>query len=613
MKLSISAVFKIKLLAVAFGLPLLKADAQWLTQSIELKPGWNAVYLHVDPSYTEIGDLQGLSDDIEEIWLWQPKLSTGQFIQDPEKPTDKKSRWKSWLKKLGPSSKLQNMIGNAGYLVRYGNPDEKGNWSPDSNYTWKIKGRPVPPSYEWTSSGLNLIGVSSHPATPPSIEEYFPQSILSSLEFFGYDGGALGEENPSQVFQLRSTKVNRGEAFWIRSDDKFNNYFAPFDLVLQQYNGVDFGENSGQFRIIIRNRTDDGLTVSLDLKATESAPNDQQAFRRGMNVLVRGEPNPIDLSYSYKSLVDDTKTWALKPAGKPGSSIEVILGLDRTVLKGKSGTKYGSILEFTDSLGHAAVHLPVSATKASSGGLWVGDAKVEEVRDDIGFRADYPDSSGLVVTDEERKAFYAKKLEYDPVPNPYSLRLIMHQEPDKAESGLKLYQRLYHGLQKGAELTSETILAADVSSLESSQLASARRISAVHLPWKAKNTPWECKGLIKAGSKVNVAISLAHNDHSSNPFLHTYHPDHDNLDPRFKNEEVQGKESFGIKRDITLKLNEPPNSFDGLTSTQRRIRGSFMEIITIAGSGTEKKQYFSRGSFTLNKISAYKKVHVVGE
>ena len=138
MKLSISAVFKIKLLAVAFGLPLLKADAQWLTQSIELKPGWNAVYLHVDPSYAEIGDLQGLSDDIEEIWLWQPKLSTGQFIQDTEKPTDKKSRWKSWLKKLGPSSKLQNMIGNAGYLVRYGNPDEKGNWSPDSNYTWKI-------------------------------------------------------------------------------------------------------------------------------------------------------------------------------------------------------------------------------------------------------------------------------------------------------------------------------------------------------------------------------------------------------------------------------------------------------------------------------------------
>ena len=28
--------------------------AQWLTQSFELKHGWNAIYLHVDASHTDV-------------------------------------------------------------------------------------------------------------------------------------------------------------------------------------------------------------------------------------------------------------------------------------------------------------------------------------------------------------------------------------------------------------------------------------------------------------------------------------------------------------------------------------------------------------------------------
>ena len=35
------------------------ARAQWQTQSILVKPGWTAVYLHVDPSYTNLDTLIG--------------------------------------------------------------------------------------------------------------------------------------------------------------------------------------------------------------------------------------------------------------------------------------------------------------------------------------------------------------------------------------------------------------------------------------------------------------------------------------------------------------------------------------------------------------------------
>mgnify|MGYP001303352449 FL=1 len=104
----------------AFILSCNYVTAQWSTQTIDLKPGWNGVFLHVDASHSDIVDLEGLDSNITDIWLWRPKLKSDQFIQDPDVPTDTKSRWVRWNKDLGPSSALQRLVGNSAYLVRYG-------------------------------------------------------------------------------------------------------------------------------------------------------------------------------------------------------------------------------------------------------------------------------------------------------------------------------------------------------------------------------------------------------------------------------------------------------------------------------------------------------------
>ena len=51
------------------------------------------------------------------------------------------------------------------------------------------------------------------------------------------------------------------------------------------------------------------------------------------------------------------------------------------------------------------------------------------------------------------------------------------------------------------------------------------------------------------------ALDLESSDHASNPFLHTYHPDHDNLDNRddtFQTQLSAGKESYDLRRVMTL-------------------------------------------------------------
>ena len=98
----------------------LSAPAQWITQSISLKAGWNAVYLHVDVSYDTLDELIAFdaSNPIQEVWLWTPTPTTMQFVQSPQEPVDSGSQWASWKRSAaGGASRLQRLIGNAAYLV----------------------------------------------------------------------------------------------------------------------------------------------------------------------------------------------------------------------------------------------------------------------------------------------------------------------------------------------------------------------------------------------------------------------------------------------------------------------------------------------------------------
>ena len=48
--------------------------AQWLTQTLHLRAGWNAVYLHVDPIHATIDELDAPDPlfAVEEVWMWRP-------------------------------------------------------------------------------------------------------------------------------------------------------------------------------------------------------------------------------------------------------------------------------------------------------------------------------------------------------------------------------------------------------------------------------------------------------------------------------------------------------------------------------------------------------------
>jgi hypothetical protein len=431
-----------------------------------------------------------------------------------------------------------------------------------------------------------------------------------------------------RVFAFRTTPVRRDQAYWIRAGESYNQYFGPFQIVSANLSGIAFSDTLGQARLRLRNIVNSTLTVTVRQVASDLAPAGHPVIQGQPTLLLRGEINTTNLTYGYANLASGPQQWTLAPVGQPGSEVEVVIGLNRFAMGGNPGDQFAGILRFTDSLGLSQVDVAVSAEKASTAGLWVGGAAVDTVSHSLtpyaratnqahfvallarlqlgqgvnGYRYEWDTNSGRVLVfggPEQKTGSYLVDgpIKTDPgaVARPFPLRLIVHNDGTAS----RLLQKVYHGIAPG----SNTVLVTRESLLLSTELANARRISAVHLPTSAGNAPWNFNGTMGQGGSLTVTVPVGHDDQSSNPFLHTYHPDHDNLNPEFSTQLARGSESHGITRQISLTFTTPANDFNSLTAGSRDLGGNYSEVVTVQSKGSQARQFNVLGAFSLKRIS----------
>ncbi len=560
---------------------------QWQTSTHDLKAGFNGVYLFVDLSHAASIDTLLGATPIEEVWLWKVDLSAAQFATTPQVPVDGGSRWLVWKKGKPGETTLNKILGNTAYLIKTA-----------SDFRWEVKGKIVPPRYLWTSKGQNLMGFPTRAGAPPNFDSYLSKvpGLVQDLEIFEYQGGALGAGNPSKVRALRSTNVDRGKAFWLRSKaGRFNRYFGPVEVQLQNITGVHFGERLSQYRIVIRNLTDGDLTVTMEHLNSEAPPSGQTAIAGKPPLFLRGALDPATLNRQFSSLTGPVN-WALKPFGQEGSVQEIVLGLDRAALSGAVGSFFAGIIRFSDSLGFTQFDVGSSAKKGSLSGLWVADVNVSQVRHDLrravktSTGANKLDANGKVVVQSTDNSF-------GNVERSYPLRLIIHVA---ADGSMRLLQRVYFGYSSGFQ----PLLATQESLIAKEHLALSKRVSAVHFPWTETNQPWAFSGgTFSPGQTIQTTVSVGHNDHAANPFLHTYHPDHDNRTAVFTATQARGVESYDIERVVQLSLVNPTGDFNQVTRAHNRLNGDYVESVTMKGRGNETKQFDVKGRFVMNRIS----------
>lgn len=542
-------------------------QAQWLSQQLDLRPGWNAVQLLVDVSHTNLTSLiaSDAANPIQEIWLWTPSIGAAQFVQSPQVPTATVSQWSTWTRGLGLGSDVNRLPAGAVCLVKVAGVT--------TNFSWTLRGRPVPPRYDWTATGLNFLGLPVPAGPGVAVDQFFQPAgdILRSLEIYRYGPGELDSGNPARVFALRSTLLRRGEAYWMRAGDTVNHYFGPLELVLQDSRGVLFGPRFGEHRLRLRNRASTAVTIRMDLLASEPAPAGQAPVVGSPSLLIRGNLNPTNLLFPHTAVtLTNGGRWDLEAAGQVGSEVEVVLGLDRYSMGGQPGDVFAGILRFTDSLGYSQTDVPVSAEVGSWSGLWIGDAQIDQVRDSV-------------------------RNEMGTVPRPFPVRLLVHVQGTNAV----LLQRVFVGLDAGTN----RIIATRERALGAGTLGAARRLSSVSFPWREANAPWVLNGPFVHDGIVTTTVALAHDDQRSNPFLHTFHPDHDNLDAAYSQSLPAGNESWSVTRSIRIRIRPPGSDFKALTVSADRVDGVYEESFVLTGAAADSKTNQVSGQFFLRRIS----------
>lgn len=535
------------------------ASAQWQSTTYNLKGGWNAIYLHGDASYATPDGLFNAGDglNVEEIWRWNPNPTQVQFTDNPLIPTEGTPEWSVWYRNPtgGQTSDLSAMTGQTAYLV-------KCSGTAGTSYGVPLKIRPLVPSNTWVRNGANLLGFPTNATSGfPTLSNYFstfPVALAANSKVFKYNGGPLGPANPVQVFSPNSETLDRNQAYWFEAKVT-GNFYAPLEIAPSNPSGLEFGRTRSVMAVRIRNRTAAPVTMTVAPAASATAPVSETGIT-GDVPLTRRVFNTGTQQY------DETDLSAFNVVVGPQASVELEFGIDRGLMAGGSNALYASFLKFTDGGNLMDVLIPASAQVPSMAGLWVGDATVDGVVSTVA------GSPG----DTTRRSF--------------PLRYILHVDDGGTA---RLLSQVFMGTLDASDqpghCTSEAHLKVE-------ELSSAMRFLSAHMPLDLALT--DGTGSVALGDTLERTINLPFNA-KTNPFVHQYHPDHDNKDPS-GNALVAGVESYTVSRAVSFEfLASPPPGIPSTGWGTTVLGGNYSETIT----GINKNALNTSGTFIFRRVS----------
>ena len=530
------------------------ARGQWQTTTYTLRGGWSSIYLGGDAKQDSLDNIFPAS--VTEVWRWNPNPNQVQFTESPLIPSAGTPEWSVWRRGFPADSTLTQLIGRTAYLV-------KSVGTAANSYAVAIKQSPLPPAASWVRNGANLLGFPSfkNGANYPTFSNYFstfPVAINAAV--FKYVGGELGPGNPVQIFAPLSERLDRTQAYWFAAE-VVENFYAPLEINLSNANGLDFGRTGSVVTARIRNRSAANVTLTLAPAASEAKPAGQADIAGSVPLTSRAF-NTTTLLWTETPI-----TAAYNVVIAPQSILELQFGIDRGSMTAGINSRYASFLRLTDSSGLMDVVLPAQAQQASLAGLWVGDITLSAVASKV---AGSPGST---------------------TPKPFPLRTLLHV----ADGGsARLLSQVFLG--QLAVAPNDIGICTREALLNQAAKASAQRLVAAHLPLDQVITG---TGTVAVPGTLTCVVTVPFDD-PTNPFVHQYHPDHDNKDARFR-PVGPGIESYSVTRTCTFTFTAAPPVGSTVSSGwgSSVLGGTYSESI----SGVHKSPVTVSGIFELNRAS----------
>lgn len=535
--------------------------SQEITQTVSLQPGWNSVWLEVDPQdRTPSAVFAGVP--VTSVWTFSERVSATDFIQNPESTGWNRAQWLAYFPTNSPEARLANLFAilpQRAYLVRLAGSNA---------VEWAVTGRPTLNTPPWVPDRFNLRGFPVDPDQAPTFGQFF----RSSPAHFEPAAGRL-----ESIFHLHSDgqwkavsaqdPMRRHEAYWVFTRGT-SEFVAPFSVSLNSGESVNFDTVKREVTLTLRNRH--GLDKSIRI-----APAGPHTSPLLLLPPISAGPNhpPQPLS-----------THDQRVTAQGGTQLR--LALDRAQLPGSPATdaatgRHQNLLSVADGEGTlfyvgvvAQVGDPLDFT-----GLWMGTVTITNVSPALG-GTNGPSSPG-------------------PVAVGFPLRLLLHVDTGGQVTLLRDVTLVYtrtnlpsaSGSGSGSGTGNLTQLVTDparlarytASDIQSGQV-SGRRITAPHFDFARTNGQFglPLQGVFASSNSVTGTLTIPASL-PTNPFLHRYHPDH-------------STNAYAVTRDIHLNLLPDP---DGNSTGEESIGGTYWETIV----GLHRQPLYASGSLALTRIS----------
>ncbi|MBI2567736.1 MAG: hypothetical protein HYV63_11955 [Candidatus Schekmanbacteria bacterium] len=574
------------------------------TQQFQLQPGWNAIFVEVQPEPRELDTLLASTPEIEAVFASVTRVTTAEFIEDLGEPKLKDPDWRWYFPSSRPESfmnTLTTLLANRPYLVKVGGA---------AAVTWTIQGRPVPRTVTWTPDAFTLTGLPIDPAVPVTFADYFEASITHAGQpVYGLSSATGAWESVAAA----TTAIQSGAAYWVYTKGS-SAFTAPIEVKLAGGDEtLDFGTQANELTFAIHNRSDAARTVAV-APATADVPLTVPEYDQTQQTLLwksfPGVVAQLDLDVpagdfvtvrlrvqraDLGSGVDGAQTLLSITDGE-GVRFRVPVSVSRALSPDQARLGQGMFGRFSRVLAQAA------GTSPTHPGLWVGTATINAV------------SEAFSSTDNTTPK---------PTAQDFSFRLVVHVDKDNNVRLVREVTQLWKEAvtDAGGTVTEPGRLAliTDPSLLTQSGYSGARlidgevvgqRISTmtIDFPDQAGEPPATLPlsgDFGAAGDVLTVTVSIPA-DHPTNPFFHLFHPDHDNQNASYSGYKA---EAYAISRALTLTfgnldpakcapLDSPPANCNPPGWGERIVGGTYRESVT----GLHRRTIYTSGTFRLQRM-----------
>jgi len=549
-------------------------------QTFVLQPGWNAVYLEVEPETEDVESVFA-GVPVASVWTWMPQGQTVEYIQDPAEGMDNQgSGWLGYFPRPRPEAFLTNMffvLGNRAYLVKLDGTQP---------VTWTVSGKPSLLPTSWAPDSFNLVGLHVDPDRPPTFGAYFAGSEA-------HEGQPIFTLDPSGVWTAvehpYSATARSGEAYWVYCEE-ISDFDGPLEVSTEWDDTLSFAASLDSRTLIVRNM----MAVDVDVTVRQLV-----------------SPNPVPLSLQVEDEETSQATWAVLPTvysrpAIPGQQLLLDFGIRRAELTADTTSH---VLAITNGLGArrlVAVEgnrvFPTAPAKSAGrggrsfkavgtpfAGLWQGTALVSAVSE-AQLGGSMPFETGkafplrvLLHVDGAGTVHLVKEViemweEGTMVPDPEDPDFMITETPGRA-----------------VLLTNEDLIPDFTGVVVRDGVPVGIRISTVAYDFPEETL--EMNGVFGLTGQLEVTIAMDA-EHPTNPFLHSFHPDHNNLDEQYLNFH---QEAYEVTRRVQFIFSETDPSGENPPGWgESEMGGAYFEEV----NGLHRNTIFAGGTFQLRRVAA---------